>query len=82
MPASFARIARAKPGRLQKAIGRCVQLLGDNPRHPGLHTHRVSGRKGVWEAYVDRGNRVTYHWDEEGRIVLRKNCHHDILQRP
>jgi hypothetical protein len=67
---------------MRKAIARCVQLLGDNPRHPGLSTHRMSGYPGVWEAYVDRANRVTFHWDDEGRIVLRRNCSHQILQRP
>jgi hypothetical protein len=41
----------------------------------------MSGKPGVWEAYVDDANRVTYHWDDEGRIVLRKNCRHDILDR-
>lgn len=81
IPASFARTARAKEPHLRAAIARCVELLGDNPRHPGLQTHRVRSKAGVWEAYVDRSNRVTFHW-EDGRIVLRKNCTHDILARP
>jgi hypothetical protein len=36
----------------------------------------------VWEAYIDQANRVTFHWDDQGRIVLRRNCNHAILQRP
>ena len=41
----------------------------------------MGGAPGVWEAYIDDANRVTFHWDE-GRIVLRKNCGHDILKNP
>jgi hypothetical protein len=66
---------------MQFAIARCLELLADNPRHPGLRTHRVQGAPGVWEAYVDRANRVTFHYDGPA-IVLRNNCNHDILRRP
>jgi hypothetical protein len=66
---------------LRAAVARCIALLADDPRHPGLHTHRIQGRPGVWEAYVDRANRVTFHWDGP-TIVLRKNCTHDILKQP
>ena len=42
----------------------------------------MQGHRGVWEAYVDRANRVTFHYADDGTIVLRKNCNHDILRRP
>jgi hypothetical protein len=66
---------------MQQAIARCVELLADNPRHPGLNAHRMQGQPGVWEAYIDQANRITFHY-EDGKIVLRKNCNHDILRRP
>jgi hypothetical protein len=66
---------------MQVSIARCLALLAENPRHPGLHTHRVQGSAGVWEAYVDSANRVTFHYDGP-KIVLRNNCNHDILRRP
>jgi mRNA-degrading endonuclease YafQ of YafQ-DinJ toxin-antitoxin module len=81
IPKSFKRVAKKKERHMQGAIARCLELLGDNPRHPGLQTHRVQGMPGVWEAYVDRANRVTFHYDGE-KIVLRNNCNHDILNRP
>lgn len=67
---------------LAGAIVETAVRLGENVRHPGLHTHRVRGTEGVYEAYVDRGNRVTFHYDEQGRIVLREHCSHDILKNP
>ena len=72
---------KKKEPQMQFAIARCVQLLGDNPKHPGLHTHKVQGCRGVWEAYIDGANRVTFHYADQ-KIVLRKNCNHDILRRP
>jgi hypothetical protein len=69
-----------KPAALQGAILECVQRLGENPRHPSLKTHRVRGVPGVFEAYVDRANRVTFEWDGPA-IRLRNNCNHDILSR-
>ena len=82
IPPSFKKTAKAKQPRLQAAIARCVRLLGDDPRHPGLQTHQIQGCRGVWEAYVDKANRVTFHYAADGTIVLRKNCNHDILKRP
>jgi hypothetical protein len=78
---AFKRELARKPVDMQAAILECVNRLGENPRHPGLHTHRVQGTRGqVFEAYVDRANRVTFHW-EGPDIVLRKHCNHDILRR-
>jgi hypothetical protein len=78
---SFKRELERKPHPLQAAILECVQRLGENTRHPSLQTHRVQGTRGVFEAYVDRANRVTFHYDGP-TIVLRKHCNHDILRRP
>jgi mRNA-degrading endonuclease YafQ of YafQ-DinJ toxin-antitoxin module len=81
IPSSFKRTAQKKTPSMQAAIARCVALLADNPRHPGLHTHRVQGTRGVWEAYIDDANRITFHYADD-RIVLRKNCTHSVLRRP
>jgi hypothetical protein len=55
-------------------------MTGHDPNHPGLHAHRVQGAPGVWEAYVDDANRVTFHY-ASGTIVMRNNCNHDIVRR-
>jgi len=56
--------------------------LGENPRHPGLNVHRIQGTADIWEAYVDRGNRVTFRYDESGALVFLNHCNHDVLRRP
>jgi hypothetical protein len=83
IPDEFKRLVDGKGAPLAGAIARCVHLLGSNPRHPGLRTHIVRGTRDpkVFEAYVDKKNRVTFH-REGDKIVLRNNCNHDILRRP
>ena len=54
--------ARAKSSRdecLFKQVHKCVSLLAENPRHPGLHTHEYhslahpfNAQEKVFEAYV------------------------------
>ena len=70
---------KKKTPQLQAAIFECVQRLGENPRHPSLQTHPVHGTKGVFEAYVDMANRVTFEYGVDC-IVLRNHCNHDILK--
>lgn len=78
---SFKKRLNKKPAALAGAILECINRLADDPRQPGLHTHRVQGTADVWEAYVDQANRLTFHY-EGGDIVLRNHCNHDILRSP
>jgi hypothetical protein len=81
IPPAFRRRLHRKPVELQAAILEAVDRLAADPRHTGLHTHRVQGTEKVWEARIDRSNRLTFHY-ESGAIVLRKHCNHDILRNP
>lgn len=81
MSPRFKRRLERKPTQVQVAILECIDRLADDPRHPGLHTHKVRGYEGVWEAYVDRSNRLTFEY-RNGRIWLRNHCSHDVLRTP
>ena len=82
IPPKFKKILNKKPPQMRAAILECIARLAENPRHPSLRTHRVLGVPGggVFEAYVDGGNRLTFHY-EDGKIVLRNNCNHSIIDR-
>jgi len=82
VPPKFKRVLKKKSPEMQAAVLECLARLGENPRHPSLQTHLVRGVKGggVFEAYVDDANRVTFHYDA-GKIVLRNNCNHSIIDR-
>jgi mRNA-degrading endonuclease YafQ of YafQ-DinJ toxin-antitoxin module len=79
----FKRRFNKKTAAQRAAIMRCLTLLERNERHPGLNAHQLRGSGGVWEAYVNSGDRVTYHREDSGRLVLRMNCNHDqVLRSP
>ena len=80
-PKPFKRRLKKKTPDQAAAVMRCVHRLMTDPRHPGLHVHKVKGMTGVFEAYVDDSNRVTFSWGEAGTILFRNHCSHDILDR-
>ena len=77
----FRRAYKRKPEAMCHAIKSTVKQLRTDWRHPGLHAHKMQGAVGVWEAYVDRANRVTFRWDDD-TIVLLNHCNHDVLRKP
>jgi hypothetical protein len=77
----FKKALRKKTAELATAILECVDQVDKDPRYPGLETHRVQGKPGVWEAYVDDANRVTFHREADGTVVFRNHCNHDMLRR-
>jgi len=85
IPPRFKRQLGKKTPELQDAILQCVEKLGENSRRPSLRTHELQSCKGVFEAYVDKANRITFHYERrqgQRHIVLRKHCDHDILRKP
>ncbi len=76
----FRRVLAKKPAAMQAAIAECIQRLIDDPSHPGLQVHPVQGVRGVWEAYVDKGNRLTFS-RSGSTITLLNNCNHGILNQ-
>lgn len=77
---SFRRQFQKKTPATQGAVARTLKLLGEDWRHPGLRTHRLQGRKDLFEARIDRGNRLTFYW-EGSTMWLQNTCKHSILDR-
>jgi len=73
---------------LFKQLRKCIDLLLQNPRHPGLHTHEFSSMTNpydkdekVFEAYAQHGTPAAYRvfWcygPDRGQItILAKTSH-------
>lgn len=56
-------------------VDETLDILEQNPRHPGLHAHRIQGKKRIWECYIDDSMRITFEYGK-GCIILRNNCRH------
>jgi mRNA-degrading endonuclease RelE of RelBE toxin-antitoxin system len=74
---SFKKRLRRKPARQQGAILETIDRLAEDPRHPGLKTHRIRGMPHVWEARIDQSNRLSWEYGEPGEIVLISHCTHE-----
>lgn len=81
IPKSFKKTASGKEPKLSGAIYECVARLIDGDTSPGLRVKKMKGLDGIWEARVDRKNRVTFEYLEDGTIRFLNNCNHDILRK-
>lgn len=78
----FKREFRGKSAAMQRAILETLAKLEAGPPYPrGLRLKPMQGYRGVMEASVDMGTRVTFE-KEDDVILLRANCNHDVLRRP
>ena len=79
---SYVRAYDRLPSEVQKRVLRAVQLLDDDWRHPGLRTRRLSGRRGIFYARVDRDHRITYERRGDALILRNVGRHDDTLKNP
>jgi mRNA-degrading endonuclease RelE of RelBE toxin-antitoxin system len=77
---SFERDYIRLPEQMRALVEKAIRLLAENPRHPSLHTKKMKGREGIWEARVTRDYRITFQW-EGSVILLRRGGTHDILRK-
>jgi hypothetical protein len=60
---SFRKRLAKKPPDMRKAVEDAVTQLRKDWKHPGLRTHRIQHKKGVYGARLDGGNRLTFRWE-------------------
>lgn len=81
IPKNFKKVLGKKPRQMQESVARTLELLAEDSRRPSLRVKKMQGVKDVWEASIDKGNRLTFEWGPEGSIILRNNCNHDMLTK-
>ena len=80
IPPKFKKVLASKTPDMQGAVMESFLSSGTTRGTHSLRTHKVRGAPGVFEAYVDMANRVTFEWQGEA-IRLRNNCNHSIIDR-
>jgi mRNA-degrading endonuclease RelE of RelBE toxin-antitoxin system len=56
--------------------------LAANFRHPSLHTKRIQGTDGIWEARVDYSYRLSFEIVDETIYLRVVGNHDDVLKKP
>lgn len=70
------------PVHLQNKTEKAIRLLVQDFRHPSLHSKKMSGVTGIWEARVDYHYRLTFTVDEETIVLRVVGNHEDVLRNP
>jgi mRNA-degrading endonuclease RelE of RelBE toxin-antitoxin system len=79
---NFRRDFRKLPQHIQQKVLKALLLFEENPRHPSLQTHiiRGAGNPKVFEGYVDRNYRFTFHYEDD-TVVFRRVGPHSIIDQ-
>lgn len=78
----FKQLYQELPPPIQKKTDKAILLLSENFIHPSLHTKKIQGRDGIWEARIDLHYRLTFEIQDD-TIFLRVVGHHDdALKNP
>jgi hypothetical protein len=80
VPKRLKKKLRNKPEQMQRGILACLKQLRKDPRHPGLRTKKMTGRRGdIFESRATKGNRITWFW-QGSMIVIEDHCKHDVVE--
>lgn len=76
----FLRDLEALVQHEREQVGKTIQKLSRDPRHPGLHSKKVhaASRGDIWEARVDQAHRLLYQWVDKV-IYLWRVGPHDVI---
>lgn len=68
------------PPEIKRKAKKAFSLFKDNPSHPSLRVHPIqgTGNPKIYEGYVDKFYRFTFHYDGD-TIVYRKIGPHSII---
>ena len=67
---------------IQKKVDKQILLLSKDFKHPSLHTKKIKGSKGIWEARIDLYHRVTFEVIEDTILLRVVGNHDEVLRSP
>ena len=74
---AYKRTIKSKP-YLKDKISQRLELFANEPFHPSLNIHKLSGKlKGLWDFVVEYDCRVVFRFLEEGDALLIDIGKHD-----
>jgi addiction module RelE/StbE family toxin len=73
----YRQLASSLQGRVDNALRR----LTDDPHYPGLRVKKMKGYRGIWEARVSKGYRLTFQIKNDC-MILRRVGPHSIEDSP
>lgn len=78
----FRKAYRNLPENVQKKADKQIAILSKDLQHPSLHTKKIKGSKGIWEARIDIHHRLTFEIIEDTIFLRVAGNHDEVLKRP
>lgn len=64
---------------LREKIQQTIQRIRENPRHPSLRLHKLTGSKHqTWSVSVDRDIRILFSYVENGVLLIDVGTHDEV----
>jgi mRNA interferase RelE/StbE len=79
---SFKKAYQKLPEQIKTKIAKQLELMSLNFRHPSLHTKRIQGTDGIWEARVDYSYRMSFEILDDTIYLRVVGNHDDVLKKP
>ena len=79
---SFKKQYRALPEGIRAKTNKALFFLEQNYRHPSLHTKKIQGAEGLWEARIDIHYRMTFEIEGDAIYLRAVGNHDEVLKNP
>ena len=79
---SFNRHYKTLPKDIQVKVDKQIEILEANYLYPSLHTKKIKGKVGIWEARVDIHHRMTFEIMGDTIYLRVVGNHDDVLKNP
>ncbi|MEK7397394.1 MAG: type II toxin-antitoxin system YafQ family toxin [Candidatus Poribacteria bacterium] len=74
---AYKKVTKSKP-HLKDRIINNLMLFAENPFHPSLNTHKLSGKlRNLWAFSVDDDCRIVFSFDDDNNVLLTDIGKHD-----
>lgn len=78
----FKRSFKKLPPRIQNDFNQKIKIFFQDPFHPSLHTHKLSGNLADYYGfYLKDGFRVLFDFEEPGLVLLVNVGSHDDYKK-
>ncbi len=78
----FKKSYEGLPATVRNKVDKQVELLSKNFRHPSLHTKKITGAYGIWEARMDISYRLTFEIIDDTIFLRVVGNHDEVLKNP
>lgn len=78
---TFIKDAKKLNVQTVKQLEKQLRLFEENNMHPSLGIKKIVNAGMLWEMRINRGYRLTFEYESEDKVILRRVAKHDDALR-